>query len=211
MGLATENLRQNSENNLMDASIDLEDLIEAVLDEDKATDQLYEKQFAVQNDLVKTSRRDKHGRMIYKAPKTTRVKINIKDVDEMREEIKLVLKGERDNVNISKKIAKKACNHLVTFIDENPQDGKKGTLVRQILVEDQKAYNQKEWYECPHLQNEHVEATVSRQIEDMVLVNDSSDGKEEPKSQLSGGTLGIREKKMKQKKDITCCTGCAVF
>ena len=101
----------------MDASLDLENLVESILDEDKRSERLYEQKFAKMNGLVKSSRRDKFGRMIFKAPKTTRVKINIKDVEEMRDEIKKILTGELQDEKISKLIAKKACKHQVSFAD----------------------------------------------------------------------------------------------
>ena len=126
MNLATNNIRQNSESNLMDASLDLGNLVQTMLEEDRNSERLYLEKYANKNCLVKTSRRDKYGRYIFKAPKTQRVKINIKDVEELRNQIKHVLIGEREDSQISKLIAKNACKHQVSFADNNPEDGVNG-------------------------------------------------------------------------------------
>lgn len=96
----------NPDLNLMDASLDLEDLVETVLQEEKETIRLTPS-IRMLNEIKYGHRHDSYGVKIIKAPKVPKLKISIKDVDETREQIKSHLrKKSHKNVNFSNIIDK---------------------------------------------------------------------------------------------------------
>lgn len=50
-------------------------------------------------------------------PRSRRTKIDIKDIDELRDEICSHIKGDRQNAQIARLISKSSCKHEVTFAD----------------------------------------------------------------------------------------------
>jgi hypothetical protein len=82
----------NPDLNLMDASLNLEDIIETVLLEEKDLIRLTPS-IRMLNEIKFGHRHDSYGVKIIRAPKVLKLKISIKDVDETREQIRSHLRN----------------------------------------------------------------------------------------------------------------------
>ena len=173
------NMQQNPDLNLMDASVDLENVVKSVLHEQTDQKQILDPSAKLLKQNTEKPRFDRNGIRISKTRRTRRTKISVKDIEETREQIRMHLRKDRPhkNVEFSNIIDKLThCRHEVTFADEvEPSNAKEKSprfepqrLKRVHYIESKRKYNELEWYECPELYNEHVGISVGRQIEDLM-------------------------------------------